>query len=72
MRVLRGINLVSCDAKGSDPYVVLSLDGQVGRLQTFIRIRPAGTAIAASCSSDSCLSLSSSSSLHLSSLFIRN
>ena len=31
VRVLRGINLVSCDAKGSDPYVVLSLDGQVGR-----------------------------------------
>jgi hypothetical protein len=29
VRVLRGINLVSCDAKGSDPYVVLSLDGQV-------------------------------------------
>ncbi|CAD6221613.1 unnamed protein product [Miscanthus lutarioriparius] len=28
VRVLRGINLVSCDAKGSDPYVVLSLDGQ--------------------------------------------
>jgi Ca2+-dependent lipid-binding protein len=29
VRVLRGVNLVSCDAKGSDPYVVLSLDGQV-------------------------------------------
>lgn len=29
VRVLRGINLVSCDAKGSDPYVVLTLDGQV-------------------------------------------
>lgn len=29
VRVLRGIDLVSCDAKGSDPYVVLSLDGQV-------------------------------------------
>ncbi|PWZ13073.1 Protein C2-DOMAIN ABA-RELATED 5 [Zea mays] len=28
VRVLRGIDLVSCDAKGSDPYVVLSLDGQ--------------------------------------------
>ncbi|CAL5034327.1 unnamed protein product [Urochloa decumbens] len=28
VRVLRGINLVSRDAKGSDPYVVLNLDGQ--------------------------------------------
>jgi len=29
VRVLRGVNLVSRDAKGSDPYVVLNLDGQV-------------------------------------------
>ena len=29
VRVLRGANLVSRDAKGSDPYVVLNLDGQV-------------------------------------------
>ncbi|KAJ1287403.1 hypothetical protein BS78_02G007600 [Paspalum vaginatum] len=28
VRVLRGVNLVSRDAKGSDPYVVLSLEGQ--------------------------------------------
>ncbi|TVU40286.1 hypothetical protein EJB05_13743 [Eragrostis curvula] len=28
VRVLRGINLVSRDATGSDPYVVLHLDGQ--------------------------------------------
>ncbi|KAL6880482.1 hypothetical protein ACP4OV_012047 [Aristida adscensionis] len=28
VRVLRGVNLVCCDAKGSDPYVVLNVDGQ--------------------------------------------
>ncbi|KAF7001252.1 hypothetical protein CFC21_016962 [Triticum aestivum] len=28
VRVLRGINLVNCDANGSDPYVVLELDNQ--------------------------------------------
>jgi hypothetical protein len=29
VKVLRGVNLVCRDATGSDPYVVLSLDGQV-------------------------------------------
>ncbi|KAK8458786.1 hypothetical protein SEVIR_2G006300v4 [Setaria viridis] len=28
VRVLRGVNLANRDAKGSDPYVVLNLDGQ--------------------------------------------
>ncbi|PAN09277.1 hypothetical protein PAHAL_2G007900 [Panicum hallii] len=28
VKVLRGVNLVSRDANGSDPYVVLDLDGQ--------------------------------------------
>jgi hypothetical protein len=29
VKVLRGVNLVCCDATGSDPYVVFRLDGQV-------------------------------------------
>jgi hypothetical protein len=32
VRVLRGVNLVSRDAGGSDPYVVLHLDNQVACL----------------------------------------